>query len=84
MSEAKAKVRSKSSLKDTPLPPAALGVMNRHQVCQALGGISTRQLSRLISTGSFFRPDLILGESPRWSVARFNAWVEERRQKPAD
>jgi predicted DNA-binding transcriptional regulator AlpA len=80
----KANPEPRVSLKDIPPPASAMGVMNRKQVCQGLGGISIRQLSTLIARGSFPRPDFKVGESPRWSVAMFNAWVEANRIKPMD
>lgn len=83
----KAKVSRPMTIKlpmDVPPPPSAVGVMNRHQVCQALGVISIRKFSGMISSGRFPRPDFRVGKSPRWSVVLFNQWVEANRIKPEE
>lgn len=56
--------------------------MNSKQVCQSLGGISVRMLSGMVSAKKFPGPDFRVGESPRWSVTMFNAWVEANQIKP--
>lgn len=80
----KTKPAARVSLKDLPPPASVFGVMNRKQVCQALGGISVRKLSMMISASEFPRPDFRIGESTRWSVTMFNEWVEEHRDKPTN
>ena len=83
MAEMKTKERKpkqqRSSIQDMPPPASVVGLMNRHQVCKALGGVCLRKLTGMISTGEFPRPDVRIGDSPRWSVAMFNAWVESKR-----
>lgn len=72
------------TLKDIPPPASAAGLMNRHQICQALGGLSLRKFATMRSTGEFPAPDFHLGRNPRWSVPMFNAWVEANRIKAGE
>jgi len=88
MGEAMAKKRGRKSTttpsKDVPLPPTAVGVLSKSQVCAGLGGISVRKLSMMVSAGEFPRPDFRIGGLPRWSVTLFNAWIEENRIRPGE
>jgi predicted DNA-binding transcriptional regulator AlpA len=65
----------------TPLPAAVVGLLNRRQVCEALGGISERKLSQMVSSGEFPRSDVRLGQLVRWSVPLVNQWCEDQRAK---
>jgi predicted DNA-binding transcriptional regulator AlpA len=58
-----------------PLPASVVGLMNKHQVCDALGGCSTKKLDLMRKAGEFPQPDARLGRHPRWSVELVNAWV---------
>ena len=75
---AKAKVCDKKT-KRTPLPAAVVGLLNRNQVTEALGGISVRTLNAMISRGEFPRHDVRVGRFPRWSVESVNDWCRSRR-----
>ena len=69
--------RSKPAREPVPLPPSVMGLLNRRQVCEALGRISPRKLDDLISSDRFPRADKRVGRSPRWSVVLFNRWVDD-------
>jgi hypothetical protein len=65
-----------------PLPPSLMGLLNKKQVCLALGAISIRSLDEMISAGEFPRADKRVGRRPRWSVALVNLWVHDLAAGP--
>lgn len=75
--KAKGKELKRPAVRELALPASVVGLLNRHQVCQALGGICVRKLTQMVSSGHFPRNDKRLGKSPRWSVALVNRWVEQ-------
>jgi predicted DNA-binding transcriptional regulator AlpA len=45
-------------------------------------GISYRSLDRVAAMGALPRPDLILGQSPRWSLESISRWLKGRPRLP--
>lgn len=77
MAKAKTKARQLSR-SPAPVPAACNALLSRDQVAAALGGISPRMLSILLSTGEFPQADLHIGRLPRWKTSTVNAWIEGR------
>lgn len=64
-----------------PIPPGADALLNRQQVCAALGGISLRTLDKMLALGEYPPPDARVAGGKRWHVATHNeALAKMRRQ----
>lgn len=59
------------------LPAHCEQLLNREQVCAALG-ISARTFHIMLTTGELPAPDTRLCKRPRWRVATLNRWVQDR------
>jgi hypothetical protein len=68
------------------LPPAVAGLLSKRQVCEALGRVSIRTLSEMISRGVFPNADVkTFGPKlPRWSVEVVNRWVREEAERTGE
>lgn len=69
-----------------PKPPPALptgceALLTRAQVCHALS-ISLRNLTGMVSSGEFPRPDATIGSRPRWRMESVNAWIRGHCRPP--
>ena len=79
----KTKAKPATERPTLPLPGAVVGFLNRRQVTEALGGMTVRNLNKMIARGDFPRPDVALGESAkmvRWSVESVNRWCHEKAE----
>lgn len=66
--------------KPAPAMPPVNSVLNNAQVAFALA-ISVRKLQEMVSAGEFPACDFRIGDSPRWRVKTFDAWVEAQATK---
>lgn len=64
-----------------PIPPGADALLNRHQVCAALGGISLRTLDKMLANGEYPQPDQPVAGGRRWHVATHNAALAKMRRQ---
>ena len=66
-----------------PLPVGTHCLLSRREVARALGGITTHKLNRMIAAGEFPKAHCRIGTLPRWSLVRFNEWVEQHLAEAA-
>lgn len=52
-------------------------LLSRQDVADALG-ITTRYLDKMSGSGDLPRPDLFLGNRPRWRPVTINRWIAEQ------
>lgn len=81
--KAKAKQKTKAAGPDltTVIPPGLNASMSLQSVAAALQ-VSKRKVADMIRTGEFPRPELYVGQNPRWTVAGLNSWIEAQKAKP--
>ncbi len=58
--------------------PAGCEILLRRSDLAAVLGISIRSLSMMLATGKFPKADLTVGSSPRWRLATYNGWVQQK------
>lgn len=62
------------------LPPGVDALLGIEHVALALN-VCSRKAIRMVSSGEFPTPDLMVGVFRCWRVSTFNAWVEARTNK---
>ncbi len=78
--KAKPRPRPRRTERSAPVfvPPTATAVLRPEQIVILLG-ISARTFYTMRSRGEYPEPDVTIGQSPRWSVALHNRWMDEQR-----
>jgi hypothetical protein len=52
-------------------------LLGKADICRVVA-ISERTLQSMMSSGEFSKPDLYLGDLPRWKISTYQAWLRKR------